>query len=125
MTQLATGWNLEVDRGPEWLIVRLAHDGSSLGQDVSFAEAAWNAMQQHFAQRIVLDLHEVPLIHSFLVGQLVLLHKRVTSGGGIMRVCGLTPTNESVLHTARLHDRFPNYESCEAAMHGHLPNKPR
>jgi len=125
MTQLATGWTLNVDRGPDWLFVRLAHDGQSIGQDVQFAETAWNALQQHFASRLVLEMHDVPLVNSYLVGQMVLLHKRVTSNGGTMRICGLTPANEGVLRTARLHDRFPNYENREAAVHGHLPNKPR
>lgn len=125
MTQLATGWNLHADRGPDWLFLRLSHEGDTTPQEVQLAEAAWNAMQQHFAQRLVLELQGVPLIDSYLVGQLVLLHKRIVSNGGTMRVCGLAPTNVNVLHTARLEDRFPNYESREAAVHGHLPHKPR
>ena len=73
----------------------------------------------------MLELDEVELLHSYLVGQLVLLHKRISTHGGVMRVCGLSPGNQQVLHLCRLEGRFPHYEDREHAVLGQRPQQPR
>jgi hypothetical protein len=126
MIQLAPGWELDVDRGPDWLFVRVRCPDLPMDDLPPLADAIWRLMTQHFCYRLVLELNEVRLLHSRLLGQLVLLHKRLANHeGGMLRVCGLSPQNRSVLEMSRLERRFPNYENREQAVMGHRPAQPR
>jgi len=126
MIQLSPGWELDVDRGPDWLFVRVRCPELPVDDLPPLAETVWKLMSQHFCYRLVLELDEVRLLHSRLVGQLVLLHKRlVTHDYGVIRVCGLTARNQQVLEASRLEARFPNYENREQAVMGNRPGKPR
>ena len=82
-------------------------------------------MQQHFAHRIVLELDDMLLLRSRLVGELVSLHKQVDSNDGLMRICGLSDRNQKVLQSMHLADRFPPYANREAAVMGNRPTQPR
>ena len=119
------GWTLETERGPDWLFIRpippanVMHSG-----EVEFAEAIWERMDQQFCHRVVLEMDRIPLLRSWLIGQLVLLHKRVTAHDGLMRLAGMSDGNQDVLHMVRLDDRFPQYSDRGAAVMGHRP-KPR
>ena len=126
MTQLAPGWELDVDRGPDWLFVRVRCPDMPGKDSPPLAETIWQLMTQQFCHRVVLELGEVRLLHSLLVGQLVLLHKRLAQHeGGMLRVCGLSPSNRQVLEMARLEKRFPNFENREQAVMGQRPVLPR
>lgn len=121
---LMPGWNLEMDRGPDWLFIRPVPPAGKEGVEVEFAEAIWERMQQQFCHRVVLEMEQIPLLRSWLIGQLVLLHKRVTSQDGLMRISGMSDANQDVLHMVRLDDRFPQYADRGAAVMGYRP-KPR
>lgn len=128
--ELASGWQTEVDRGPDWLFVRLRPPANGNGDSFPLAEHIWEFMRQHFATRVVLELDELPLLRSALIGQLVLLHKRVHSQGGIIRLAGVSDANQSVLRMMRLEDRFPQFTTRIEAVAGnavdtHRCTKPR
>lgn len=126
MTLLAPGWELDVERGPDWVFVRLRGADLPDADASHLAETVWQLMNQHFCHRVVLEMHEVRLLHSRLVGQLVLLHKRLSNtDGGVIRVCGLSPQNRSVLEMSRLDKRFPHYENREQAVMSHRQPLPR
>lgn len=118
--QQASGWITEVDRGPDWLFVRLCAPASRDADVSALAEQTWDLMRQHFASRIVLELEDLPLLRSGFIGELVLLHKRVHSQGGIMRLAGLSDANQSVLRMMRLDDRFPQYHNRHEAVAGNM-----
>ncbi|MBP90851.1 MAG: hypothetical protein CMJ64_29765 [Planctomycetaceae bacterium] len=122
---LAPGWTIDVDRGPDWLFIRLHGERPFETEDVELAEPLWQLMQQHFVHRIVLELDEVPVLHSRLIGELVRLHKRVESQSGLLRLCGLSDVNQQVLRTMHIADRFPQYATREAAVMGDRPTQPR
>lgn len=124
VVDLIPGWTLEVDRGPDWLFIRPVPSAGKEGMEVELAEAIWERLQQHFCHRVVLEMDQIPLLRSWLIGQLVLLHKRVTSHDGLMRICGMSDGNQEVLHMVRLDERFPQYTDRGAAVMGHRP-KPR
>ncbi|NOZ39923.1 MAG: hypothetical protein GXP24_06830 [Planctomycetes bacterium] len=63
-----------VDRGPDWLFVRLRPDYEHLDH---IADRLWKLMNQQFVHRLVLEMDEVDFLPSLLMGQLVMLHKRV------------------------------------------------
>lgn len=116
--QQASGWSTEVDRGPDWLFVRLHAPTMREADAPALAEQIWDLMRSHFASRLVLELDELPLLRSSLIGELVLLHKRVHSQGGIMRLAGLSAANQSVLRMMRLEERFPHYLNRHDAVAG-------
>ena len=61
------------------------------------------------------------MLCSYLVGQLVLLHKRTGVQGGELRIGGLSESNRQVLHVARLGEQFPVYPNRETALRGYSP----
>ena len=96
MIQTAAGWGLDVDRGPDWIFVRV-HPRDGFDDAPGLAESVWAVLEQHFIYRVVLELDEIALLHSSVIGQLVLLSKRIHSHGGLVRLCGVSETNREVL----------------------------
>jgi anti-anti-sigma factor len=126
MLAAASACELNVERGPGWLLVKiesLEGDGSN---PPLLAERLWSLAQQHFTYRIVLDLGRVRVLNSCLIGQLILIYKRIRDHEGVLRLCGLSPYNQHILHTCSLDDRFQAYDSREEAMVGGCdPRLPR
>jgi anti-anti-sigma factor len=114
-----------LDRGPDWLFVRLQGEQPYDSQGADLAERVWKLLEQEFAHRLVLDLEDVELLRSSLLGELVLLHKRICSQSGVMRICGLSDANYDVLCSSRLNDRFPRYDTRAEAVLGYRPSHPR
>ncbi len=90
---------------------------------MALANSVWEVIEQHRVYRVVLELDQVQLLYSMLIGQLVLLQKRIHTAGGVLRLCGLSETNECVLRTAMLDSRLPNYANRHDAVMGHRPQK--
>lgn len=124
LVDLIPGWTLEMDRGPDWLFIRPIPPHDKHHVEVDLAEAIWERMQQQFCHRVVVEMDQIPLLRSWLIGQIVLLHKRVSAQEGLMRLCGMSDSNQDVLHMVRLDDRFPQYADRGAAVMGYRP-KPR
>ena len=109
MSEVKNRSELEVvDRGPDWLFVRLRPDHEHLDD---IAERLWKLMNQHFVRRLVLEMDEVDFLPSLLMGQLVMLHKRVLQHGGgastvrpysTVRRCATPLPTRSSLATFRL-----------------------
>lgn len=119
-----SGWDFEVERGPDWLFVRPRKVGSA--STAQFAEQVWSLLDQQFTHRLVLELGDVGDLDSELVSQLVGLHTRIHTSDGLMRVCELTDVQEDVLHASSLDSYFPRYRTREDAVMGHAhPRQPR
>jgi anti-anti-sigma factor len=122
MLAIAPGWEVEVQRGPDWLLVKVLADPQ--GQQSHEPEAGelasgiWDLMQRHFAHRLVLEMDQVGLLNSHLIGQLICLYKQIRENDGVMRICGLSPHNLRVLRTCRLDDRFLPYNDRQEAVLG-------
>lgn len=122
MSDLQEKTELEVvERGPDWLFVRL-HPGE---QQDHLADQIWTLLNQHFIYRLVLEMDEVEFFPSLLMGQLVMLHKRVLQHDGALRLCGLTPQCQAAIHLCRLDNALPNFESRSDAVYGNTHPKPR
>ncbi|MEM9659766.1 MAG: STAS domain-containing protein [Planctomycetota bacterium] len=115
MADVGKAWDLEVDRGPDWLFVRL-HPNADEPAEV--AERLWSIAQRHFTYRIVLELDELHILPSRLLGQLVVLHKRLLSRHGALRLCGLSASCAQALEFCRLNQALPTFEDREDAVHG-------
>jgi hypothetical protein len=129
MPVIATGWELKVERGPEWLLVRIVSpDPESLAESLEAAplgDQLWLLLERHFVYRMVLDLEDVGLLHGRLLTQLLLLQRRISEHDGMLRLIGISPDNQQVIEICGLGDRLPVYPCQEDAVMGHVPNKPR
>lgn len=126
MVEIAPGWQWDVDRQSDWLLVKLKPADHDPDTTALLAEALWELLEQHVIYRLVLELDQLAVLYTALIGQLLLLHKRLSIDGGALRLCGPSPHNQEVLHLCRLDDRFPPYPTREDAMLGrHLPPQPR
>jgi len=196
MFSIAPGWILDVERGPDWLFVRLAPDlqdqdhaetgrhtvdpladhplleppegdtptetlddsvsladsvansaslaesvassasladsvsssaslAESVANSASLADSVWAIVEQHFSHRLVVECDQLDQLNSYLVGQFLVLHKRVADQGGLMRLAGLTEANRRVLTAAHLESRFPRFDSRVEAVLGSRPFQPR
>jgi len=126
LLELAQEWTLDIDRGPDWLFIRPrpSQEGGTKGE-VPLAEMIWQKLEQCFCYRVVLELDGVTFLRSWMIGELVRLHKRVTTHGGMLRVCGLNSEAVAVLGICRLNDRLPNYRNRTDAVMGYRPPQPR
>ena len=125
MQALAPGWELEVERGPGWLLVKLGCPDQDASDSPPLADELWSLMERHFVYRLVLEMDQVKLLQSYLLGQLVLLNKRIHEHDGVLRVCGLSAFNQEVLERHKLSGRLPVYGNLEEAVLGRSSAKPR
>jgi anti-anti-sigma regulatory factor len=126
MVATAPGCELDVERGPDWVLVRVANLDAAEAETPPLAERVWRILQQHFTYRLVLELDEVRLLTSRLIAQLVQLHRRIGEHGGLLRVCGLSEENCEALRACRLYDRLVVCDDRKAAVMGReRPRQPR
>lgn len=118
---LVPSTEISVERGPDWLFVKL--NGVDESADAELAGRIWRLLEEHFTYRAVLEMDEVERLNSSLLGQLVHLHKRVSTHGGVLRLCGLSDENQRVLSASRLAERFPQFSDRRSAVLAHT--KPR
>lgn len=71
MLAVAPGFELDVQRGPDWLIVRIKNFDPAEPDLPLLMERIWSLLEQHFTYRVVLELDQVPLLSSALVEQLL------------------------------------------------------
>ncbi|MEN6458604.1 MAG: STAS domain-containing protein [Thermoguttaceae bacterium] len=123
MSTITSRCVLDVQRGPDWLLVRIKEfDPDQIGGP-SLAARVCHLMEQHFTYRLVLELEQAPVLNSRLISQLLDLYRWVEERGGVMRVCGLSAHNREVLHACRLDEQLlPYRDRREAVMGGpHFP----
>jgi anti-anti-sigma factor len=126
MVEARFGCEFDVQRGPDWLLVRVRGLDVDPDNPPPLADDLWDLAQKHFVYRIVLELDQVELLNSDLVGQLVQLNKKLQEHDGLLRLCGLSPRNRNVLCGCDLEDHFPTYETREQAVLGGCdPRLPR
>lgn len=113
---------MEVVRGPDWLIVRVEVEREDADQ---FAELIWDLVEKHFVYRLVLEMDNVEFMPSVMMGQLVMLQKRLLQHEGSLRLSGLRPECEQALHFCRLDHTLSHFGTLEDAVNGSDSKKPR
>ncbi len=124
MVQTASQWTFDVERGPDWLFVKL-HCPPRISADDSLSVAVWEMLETQFVRRLVLEVDELPHLSSRLLGQLVKLRKQIEKCGGLLRLSGMSDANHEVLRRSGLDVMFPQYCSRHEAVLGTRPAKPR
>jgi anti-sigma B factor antagonist len=126
MPMIACDWELDVERGPNWLLVKV---GNPLGKPwdmPTLADTLRSLLEEHFTYRLVLELDEIDLLSSELIAQLLALDKWIRARQGVMRLCGLSPHNVEGLRRCWRDSYFPAYrDRLEAVLGCHCPSQPR
>jgi len=113
----AHDWGVAVERGPDWLFLRLQEDGESTdGDDCPLAERLWGMIRANRAHRVVLELDRVDAIDDTLIGAIADVETRMRGDGGFVRVCGLSELNLKRLRSSGRADGLPHFESRTAAV---------
>jgi len=119
MPAIAPGWDVEVERGPDWLLVKIKDLDPRAVESPPLADGLWELLQRHFTYRLVLELDQLPKLDDYLIGQLARLYARIHEHDGVMRLCGLSPHNLEMLRECRLNEQFLPYHNREEAVLGH------
>lgn len=117
-THVVDGLELDVDRGPNWLFVKLRGTDKPLTEVPQIADKLWSISSRHFIYRLVLELEELEELQSGLMSQLVMLQERLAQCGGALRICGLSPECEESLHSCHLDSALPNHATRTEAVMG-------
>lgn len=120
VVDVGPGWQLCVDESPEWLFFRLVRISEAYTPEPPLAARMWELAEQRDRRRLVFELDDGVMLTSFLVGQLVLVHKRAEMVRGVFRLCGFPAQTYWTLRLMGMADRFPNYRSREDAVLGRL-----
>ena len=121
-----TGCKMDVERGPDWLLVKIRGLEADPANPPRLADHLWSSGPQ------ALYLPDRPgtgpdqMLNSHLVGQLIRLYQQIREHDGVLRLCGLSAYNRRVLRGCALDDRLPSYETREEAVLGGTdPRLPR
>jgi anti-anti-sigma factor len=125
MIEIAPGWGIDVERGPDWLFVHVTGPIANPVHEIPLADAVHALLEQHFTHRVVVELDDMPVLFSQIIGELVLLQKRVHSDGGLLRLCGVSEAAKQALQTTRLTGVLPCFPDRSAAVMGDRPRQPR
>lgn len=125
MIEVVSGWRMALERGPDCLFVKLLAPDADAFESPPLADTIWSLLEEHFTHRLVLEMQNVELLSSYLIGQLVLLNRRIQAHDGLLRLCGLSSAARESLAMLRLDDRFPNYADRTEAVMGGRPLLPR
>jgi anti-anti-sigma factor len=124
MIEVASGWAIEVERGPGSLFIRVK-SGGSIDPPEDLSQEILQAVEQHFASRVFLDLRDVQVIGSRLLAHVLEINRHICQQGGLLRVYGLNEFNRRVLAISGLDGLIPCYpDRHQAVMAGDL-RKPR
>jgi anti-anti-sigma regulatory factor len=116
--QIVEGLKFTIDRGPNWLFVKLPPRMNIKRDLPELAERLLSIASRHFIYRLVLELDEVSSMPDEMVTQLVRLHRRLVQMDGSLRLCGLSPACAAALREHDLDAELPNHETRQAAVLG-------
>ena len=125
MIDIAGGWVRDLERGPDWLFVKLNSAPQGPGAAPPLADSVWALLQQHFVYRVVLECEQIECLSSEVAAQLTALRDRLEARGGVMRLCGLSPANQQAIERGGLECHFPHYADREEAVMANRPTQPR
>lgn len=114
----STGWTTRVERGPDWLFVRLECAAGESGgvPGGRLADGIWRLLEEHRARRLVLELDNVPAVDDRLVDVIADLGVRLDRDGGLLRVCGLSAENIERLRAAAPTRQVAHFPSRSEAL---------
>jgi hypothetical protein len=105
------GCELEIVRGPGCLVVRVKSLEPDELHPQPLAEDLWALLQQHFTNRLLLDLTAVKKMDAYLIEQLARLCRRIHEHDGTLHVCGLSKRDQQALRAGCPGESVPCFRS--------------
>ena len=124
MLVTAEGCDLDIDRGPDWLFVRIRNFDADAPESSHLADRIWALLEKHLTYRLVLELDDIEVLPSLLIAQMERLHGRIREHDGVIRLSGLSAHSRKLLHRRHLEGRLPAYGDRIEALMG-MPGQPR
>jgi hypothetical protein len=118
VTHALEGFKLTVDRGPNWLFVKLRPKRRFADDIAHIADELWSIASRHFTYRLVLELEELREIPPAMVDQLVGLQERLGNCGGSLRICGRSVGPLQNICEGDFESALPVYGSRQEAVLG-------
>lgn len=109
---------LDLDRGPDCLLVKIRGHVQEEIDAAPLVDELWHLLNQHLTFRLVVELDEIDIVNSYLIGQLISLARRIWDRGGMIRLCGLSPESRKMLRQYGLTDVLPTYCTRDEAIFG-------
>ena len=124
MLVTAEGCDLEIERGPGWLFIRVQNFDPDCPECSALADRVWAVLEKHLTYRVVLELDEIEVLPTALVAELARLQQRVREHDGVLRLSGVSARGQRLLRARHVDDPFSTYGSRVAAVMG-TPGQPR
>jgi hypothetical protein len=118
MVSIAGGYELDVDRGPNWLFVKVQPTAKPTKQASQIADEIWSISSRHFIYRLVLELDQFDTVPEDLIDQILTLQERLAERGGSLKLCGVSPECEGQIHERHLEESLRIHESRVHAVLG-------
>lgn len=109
------GWDVAVERGPDWLFLRLERGGGSQVQR-PLAERLMQIIRVNHAHRVVLEFDGVEPLDDAILDAIAVVGSRVRDQSGLIRVCGLSAGGVRRLESSDQAGDIPHFESRSAAV---------
>jgi len=125
-SNVSAGWDLDVDRGPNWLFVRINGADRNAARIRPLAEELRALLEEHLINRIVVEVNVPGLPLRSVFRQLAILAQWLDDHHGVIRLCGQTASCKDALRRCGLSGRIPLYRNRVDAVFGRAwPWKPR
>lgn len=110
------GWRATLYDEQGWRVVRLHPGPTPLGDVPGLVGALWDRLGLPPGEHLLVEMDDVEFVGSSLMGELVRLHKRIATTGGVLHLAGLRPDCRMAMHTCRLDTVLPCYDSRAEAL---------
>ncbi|TWT85829.1 hypothetical protein Pla123a_06360 [Posidoniimonas polymericola] len=117
LTPNTLGQHCRIDRGPNWLFVRLPDLKSDAATD-HLVDEMWEICSRHFTYRLVVELDDLKKMPKPLTAQLDELRDKLHAQGGSLRLCGANSDCEQTLSGAHFAMPLRSHASRSAAVQG-------
>jgi hypothetical protein len=112
------GLELNVDRGPNWLFVKLRNKTAPRGTVPHIADKLWAISTRHFIYRLVVEMDELEQLPASWMDELTELQQRLSECGGALRICGMSPECEETASVRPRDSSLTNHPSRVDAVLG-------
>lgn len=117
LTPNTLGQHCRIDRGPNWLFVRLPELKTGATTE-HLVDEMWEICSRHFTYRLVVELDDQKEMPKQLAAQLDELRTKLHAQGGALRLCGGNPKCEQTLSGAHFALPLRSHASRSAAVQG-------